>query len=588
MRRRAANIRATTHRDTPAAFPSLSSGHGFSAPHWGEWTEWTEPIFAGQNRRSASCYEPRGFGKRRSHYFDADADVDFGFGVDGAHQGVGRTLSMGEIHALTASEPPMHCNMARLTPAGNAAAAATAAVPPRQFLRQLGVGGAESPADCAVPHSDDGCGEHHVPEGPQHSGSLLMPAEAAVATFQVRDFGSAALAPTARVSAVLGRRIRDARHPLLAVRAVRALPAFLLPSLTGFANTSPACACLDHAQVAGAMTPPPLAMRPASAESRSTWGVEIHAGERSPPMRSAPAAASAAHGMLCRLACAAGPDAGGEDGRWRGRVGGAAQARRTRELARRGVPDGLRRRVWVECARAGRGIGTSGAAGTNETGETSGAAKAGEPSEAVKASEAREAIDLDVRRSSAELEAPLRHVLYGYVAGNPHVGYCQGMDRVARGLLQAGLPAAEALEAFRYLVDSVLPPGLFAAPLVRVQEDQRALEWLVARRLPRVHRHLARVAGGPVHLGAFTVAWMMTLLVDVLPQPAWLRVWDCLFVGDGGYGVVVRACLAVVEALQPQLVECAHAVDACVRLQGAREWMEGADPEAFFACLAWK
>ncbi|KAI7833205.1 rab-GTPase-TBC domain-containing protein [Kickxella alabastrina] len=403
MRRRAANIRATTHRDTPAAFPSLSSGHGFSAPHWGEWTEWTEPISAGQNRRSASCYEPRGFGKRRSHYFDADADVDFGFGVDGAHQGVGRTLSMGEIHALTASEPPMHCNMARLTPAGNAAAAATAAVPPRQFLRQLGVGGAESPADCAVPHSDDGCGEHHVPEGPQHSGSLLMPAEAAVATFQ-----------------------------------------------------------------------------------------------------------------------------------------------------------------------------------------PSGAAKAGEPSEAVKASEAREAIDLDVRRSSAELEAPLRHVLYGYVAGNPHVGYCQGMDRVARGLLQAGLPAAEALEAFRYLVDSVLPPGLFAAPLVRVQEDQRALEWLVARRLPRVHRHLARVAGGPVHLGAFTVAWMMTLLVDVLPQPAWLRVWDCLFVGDGGYGVVVRACLAVVEALQPQLVECAHAVDACVRLQGAREWMEGADPEAFFACLARK
>ncbi|KAJ2346912.1 hypothetical protein GGF43_004878 [Coemansia sp. RSA 2618] len=217
--------------------------------------------------------------------------------------------------------------------------------------------------------------------------------------------------------------------------------------------------------------------------------------------------------------------------RWfAGLVGGAAA--RMRGLVAHGVPAEFRRQVWMEC---------SGALDV-------------EP-QVVGARARREEIELDMQRAEIEpgvQHEEIEHVLYGFVAANPGIGYCQGMDKIARGLLRAGLGAEDALDMLRAVVGRVLPADMFCPPMLGLQADQLVLQELVARRLPRLAAHLHAI-NAP--LAPVTVAWFLALFVDCLPDAHRLRVWDMLFVR--GYPAMFHASLGVLELCQAALLRCA-------------------------------
>ncbi|KAJ2743109.1 hypothetical protein GGI20_003995 [Coemansia sp. BCRC 34301] len=242
-------------------------------------------------------------------------------------------------------------------------------------------------------------------------------------------------------------------------------------------------------------------------------------------------------------------------------------------LVARGIPADFRRQVWMECSgaldiRPGRAM-SSQCADIEE-------------------------IDLDLQRTADHSMDPcaqggdengiacLRYILYSYAHANPDVGYCQGMNKIAFGLLSAGLDASDSLSLLRCLLDGgILPAGMFKSPMATVQADQLVLEELVARRLPQLSAHLRLKLGGAAPLAPATVSWFLTLFVDCLPEPHRLRVWDMLFVH--GYPVVFQACLAILELSQPALLLCATPAAVYAQLQNVRSVMEHVDVDDFGA-----
>ncbi|KAJ2793237.1 hypothetical protein H4S07_007114 [Coemansia furcata] len=199
-----------------------------------------------------------------------------------------------------------------------------------------------------------------------------------------------------------------------------------------------------------------------------------------------------------------------------------------------------------------------------------------------------EEIDLDLLRTATTDDhdsndiSCLRYILYSYAHANPDVGYCQGMNKIAFGLLGAGLDASDSLSLLRCLLDGgILPAGMFKSPMAVVQGDQLVLEELVARRLPQLSAHLRGKLGGAAPLAPATVSWFLTLFVDCLPEAHRLRVWDMLFVH--GYPVVFQTCLAILELSQPALLQCATPVAVYGLLQNVRAVMEHVDVDDFGA-----
>ncbi|KAJ2455387.1 hypothetical protein GGF42_003431, partial [Coemansia sp. RSA 2424] len=246
-------------------------------------------------------------------------------------------------------------------------------------------------------------------------------------------------------------------------------------------------------------------------------------------------------------------------------------------LVARGIPGDFRRQVWMEC---------SGALDIRPSCDMS-----------PECADIEE-IDLDLQRTAATTAdsdmvpcaysddengiACLRYILYSYAHANPDVGYCQGMNKIALGLLSAGLDASDSLTLLRCLLDGgILPAGMFKSPMATVQADQLVLEELVARRLPQLSAHLRLKLGGAAPLAPVTVSWFLTLFVDCMPEPHRLRVWDMLFVH--GYPVVFQACLAVLELNQPALLLCATPAAVYALLQSARSIMEHVDVDDFGA-----
>ncbi|KAJ2690787.1 hypothetical protein IWW39_000447 [Coemansia spiralis] len=265
---------------------------------------------------------------------------------------------------------------------------------------------------------------------------------------------------------------------------------------------------------------------------------------------------------------------------WFSELGGA-DYEKLHGLVARGIPEGFRRQVWMEC---------------------SGALDISRPSSGMLSGYAKiEEIDLDLLRTDTTTDhgvapctpntdedatnsdvACLRYILYSYAHANPDVGYCQGMNKIAFGLLRAGLDASDSLSLLQCLLDGgILPAGMFKSPMAVVQTDQLVLEELVERRLPRLSAHLRVKLGGAAPLAPATVSWFLTLFVDCLPEPHRLRVWDMLFVR--GYPAVFQACLAILELNQPALLLCATPVAVYALLQNVRAVMEHVDVDDFGA-----
>ncbi|KAJ1647387.1 hypothetical protein LPJ64_001229 [Coemansia asiatica] len=391
--------------------------------------------------------------------------------------------------------------------------------------------------------------------------------------------------------------------------AGKALPPFL-PNMFALPSTSPACTSFQHAEVVTANTAvvvsPSLFNYQASADcAKSEFADTFESPLGAAAMPTTPVTATAAHGMLCRLAkvnagashaskpllqtpadihqewarfvsectvAEAGhckddsvvPDTDSQDA-----MGGESEKRtswlapldepkslRLHALVCRGVPAEYRRQIWMECAGA-----------------------LDQPVHEVYQRAAIEAIELDLLRADEDpsLSACLRRVLYGYALANPAVGYCQGMDKIVYGLLRAGLSSSDSLALLHSLLDRILPVDMFTAPMSRVLDDQRVLETLVAKRLPRLAQHLQKI--GSVTLAPVTVSWFLTLLVDCLPEAHLLRVWDVLFLRR--YPAIFDASLAVLELMQSELLGCWNCTSVYELLQNVRQYMGVVDVDEF-------
>ncbi|KAJ2412411.1 hypothetical protein GGF47_006094, partial [Coemansia sp. RSA 2524] len=126
-----------------------------------------------------------------------------------------------------------------------------------------------------------------------------------------------------------------------------------------------------------------------------------------------------------------------------------------------------------------------------------------------------------------------------------------GMDKIARGLLHAGLSSDDALAMLCATVERVLPSDMFRPPMLGLQVDQLVLHELTTRRLPRLAAHLQTIHAP---LAPVTVAWFLALFVDCLPNAHRLRVWDMLFVR--GYTAMFDASLGVLSLCLEPLLGC--------------------------------
>ncbi|CAO4365770.1 unnamed protein product [Caenorhabditis nigoni] len=169
-------------------------------------------------------------------------------------------------------------------------------------------------------------------------------------------------------------------------------------------------------------------------------------------------------------------------------------------------------------------------------------------------------IDLDLARTlptnklfdepgSANIEK-LRNVLYAFRYHNSHVGYCQGLNRLAA----IALLYLDEQDAFWFLVacvEHLQPEGYYTSSLIGAVADQKVLRDLVAEKLPKLAAHLRSLE---VDLSLFALCWFLTCFVDVLPHSIYLTIFDA-FLYEGNK-VLFRFALALLKICEPHVLQC--------------------------------
>eukprot|EP00471_Norrisiella_sphaerica_P009703 CAMPEP_0184498364 /NCGR_PEP_ID=MMETSP0113_2-20130426/38747_1 /TAXON_ID=91329 /ORGANISM="Norrisiella sphaerica, Strain BC52" /LENGTH=786 /DNA_ID=CAMNT_0026885833 /DNA_START=106 /DNA_END=2466 /DNA_ORIENTATION=- len=119
----------------------------------------------------------------------------------------------------------------------------------------------------------------------------------------------------------------------------------------------------------------------------------------------------------------------------------------------------------------------------------------------------------------------LKRVLYAYALRNPDlVGYCQGMNIVAAGLLTV-LPEEDAFWGLCVLIELRL--GYYTPTMISLKVDQNVLNRMISYKHSALYRHLAKLG---VSIFAFTTSWFLCLFMEnPLPYKTALQFWDYLF-----------------------------------------------------------
>nr|XP_032830485.1 TBC1 domain family member 2A-like isoform X2 [Petromyzon marinus] len=222
-----------------------------------------------------------------------------------------------------------------------------------------------------------------------------------------------------------------------------------------------------------------------------------------------------------------------------------------KQLVRGGVPHTLRPRVWAWCA--GRRVSEE------RRHQPPGYyhALVSQAQNERTNPDARH-IELDLARTlpnNCHFEAlspkvvELRNVLLAFAWRNPHIGYCQGLNRLTAILLLC-LEEEEAFWCLVALIEFIMPADYYSKKLIASQADQRVLRELVAEKLPRMHEHLESLG---VDLTLASINWFLVLFVDSLQSDVLFRVWDAvLFEGSK---VIFRYALAILKFKEEEVLQ---------------------------------
>lgn len=221
---------------------------------------------------------------------------------------------------------------------------------------------------------------------------------------------------------------------------------------------------------------------------------------------------------------------------------------RTTEISKlvlQGVPDRLRREVWMSFSGA-----------INEMAANAGLYRTLVDQALGKPSTANDEIERDLHRSLPEHPAfqcdtgisALRRVLSAYASRNPQIGYCQAMNIVASVLL-IYCSEEEAFWQLANLCESLLP-DYYNTRVVGALVDQGVLDDLTSDHLPNLHARLDEL--GMIRM--ISLSWFLTIFLSVMPYESAVNIIDCFFYD--GAKVIFQVALTVLESNQDKLLAC--------------------------------
>lgn len=166
----------------------------------------------------------------------------------------------------------------------------------------------------------------------------------------------------------------------------------------------------------------------------------------------------------------------------------------------------------------------------------------------------------------------LRRVLTAYARHNQHVGYCQGLNRLAAVsllfmpeeegefgfvllLLFFGFSDADkvviqntAFWSLVAIIEHLMPPDYYSMNLLGAHVDQHVFRDLLAEKLPKVHEVLEKFG---IEVSLFS--WFLTCFVDNIPVEVYLRIWD-VFLYEGNK-VLFRFALAFFKLHEQEIMD---------------------------------
>ncbi|KAJ9591108.1 hypothetical protein L9F63_002329, partial [Diploptera punctata] len=214
------------------------------------------------------------------------------------------------------------------------------------------------------------------------------------------------------------------------------------------------------------------------------------------------------------------------------------------KLIFQGVPDRLRREVWMTFSGA-----------INEMATNPGLYRTLVDQALGKPSTANDEIERDLHRSLPEHPAfqcdvgisALRRVLSAYAWRNPQIGYCQAMNIVASVLL-IYCSEEEAFWQLANLCESLLP-DYYNTRVVGALVDQGVLDDLISEHLPNLHARLDEL--GMIKM--ISLSWFLTIFSQVvMPYESAVNISDAFFYD--GAKVIFQVALRVLESNQDKLL----------------------------------
>ena len=160
----------------------------------------------------------------------------------------------------------------------------------------------------------------------------------------------------------------------------------------------------------------------------------------------------------------------------------------------------------------------------------------------------------DIPRTSEDLKPDeilaLTRMLTSLALAHPVVGYTQGMGFIALLLLRVMEDEEAAFWVFCAVCVDIA--ALYFVPsMCGLQTDMRVLQVLLAEELPELTAHFAACG---YSLEMCLATWLVPLFSNSLPPSVVVRVFDWLFVD--GVDVLLAVTVALLRALQPQLLQC--------------------------------
>eukprot|EP00201_Polytomella_parva_P003812 CAMPEP_0175086916 /NCGR_PEP_ID=MMETSP0052_2-20121109/29530_1 /TAXON_ID=51329 ORGANISM="Polytomella parva, Strain SAG 63-3" /NCGR_SAMPLE_ID=MMETSP0052_2 /ASSEMBLY_ACC=CAM_ASM_000194 /LENGTH=425 /DNA_ID=CAMNT_0016359183 /DNA_START=290 /DNA_END=1567 /DNA_ORIENTATION=+ len=181
--------------------------------------------------------------------------------------------------------------------------------------------------------------------------------------------------------------------------------------------------------------------------------------------------------------------------------------------------------------------------------------------------------------SHADGHAALTRVLKAYSVHNDKIGYCRALNNIA-GMLLVTLNRNEeiAFWLLAALVEDIIYPGTYARNLEGCQVEMKALDELIASKLPKLHAHFRAI---DFDISMLATDWYLCLFSSSLPSETVSRVWDALF--NEGPKILFRVALALLKIYEDNILRVDNAGELMMRMRSAAATMHHRDVLMFNA-----